>query len=142
MVMCARTSTVLWACLLLNLLAAAGAQQNVTRASDWQALSRLWTGLQPNTHGSILASWNLTETDPCLGSWGGVICTCDELPRQTLAAACRLLVNSSDPERRVLGLDLGPNTSAGQQKLSGTISTALGGLTDLMYLDLSSNELT
>ena len=131
--------------LLLLLLAAAQAQplaNATTLPADAAAVTSLLRGLTPY-EGSILASWGQTDPDPC-AAWAGVICSCDDLPTRAMASACQAAFNSSSGagQLRVLGLDLGPIANAGGQRLSGTIDSALGDLQELMYLDMSNNELT
>lgn len=129
-------------CILLLVLGqAADAQSaNATTAPvDAAALSSLLGGLAPQT-GSILATWQ-ADKDPCK-SWEGVICSCDGLPIRSLAAACAGTFNSSAGQLRVLGLDLGPMANRAGQKLEGPINPAIGNLQELLYLDLSNNELT
>lgn len=131
--------------LLTALMTAADAQAgpNATAPSDVAALAAFRAGLSPQ-QGSILANWGVSPpTDPCQSGWKGVICSCQDLPIRSLAAACDSAYNASAAQLyRVLGLDLGPVASAGGQKLQGTISPALGSLQELLFLDLSSNELT
>ena len=50
--------------------------------------------------------------------------------------------SSDGSVRRVLGLDLGPMITAGGKKLEGRLDPALGDLDQLIYLDLSVNDLT
>jgi hypothetical protein len=126
-------------------MAAVSGQTNnnsTTLPSDVAAITSLWNGLQPFEN-SILGNWTPDESDPCTGGWGGVICSCEDLPNRAVAAACQAAgtSNSTGP-RRVIGLDLGPVANVGGQKLTGSISPAIGSLQELLYLDLSNNELT
>lgn len=132
----------LWlACIVVLVLAAADAQPNITTLqSDVDAMTRIWESLRPYED-SILSNWQKTDSDPCAGGWAGVICSCDDLPSRALAASCQTASNSTG-EHRVLGLDLGPMASLGGQKLGGKIHAAVGQLHELIYLDLSNNELT
>lgn len=130
----------LLACSLLLALAPAARAQaaNTTAPSDAAALAQVLDALRPHAD-SILATWT-AGTDPC-ASWGGVICSCADLPIKSLASACASTFNTSAEQLRVLGLDLGPTANAAGQKLEGAIDTALGSLQELLYLDLSDNEL-
>jgi hypothetical protein len=138
-----RSTVFLVAFTSLLLVSSASAQlaPNATTApTDAAAVSKLLQGLAPQT-GSIIATWR-ASTDPC-SSWQGVICRCEDLPIRSMAAACaNSTFNSSAVQLRVLGLDLGPMANAGGQKLEGTIDPNIGDLQELLFLDLSNNELT
>jgi hypothetical protein len=139
----AKCNVLLWACLLLAVLAAADAQlagPNTTAPNDVAALTAFRAGLSPQQD-SILSTW--MSTDPCQDGWKGVICSCEDLPIRSLAAACVSTHNSSTAQlHRVLGLDLGSMANIGGQKLQGTISPMLGNVRELLFVDLSNNEFT
>lgn len=130
--------------LLISLLASAAAI-GTTAQPDVDALVGFMAAF-PRVGGTVLADWDVF-VDPCLGGWPGVICTCEDLPR-ALAASCRSSSSSSvnasteaASSLRVRGLELGPLMTADGQKLAGTISPAVGSLSELVYLDLSDNML-
>lgn len=115
---------------------------NSTAPADYDALLGFLAAVGP-VDGTLLAQWD--ATDPCLGGWPGVLCDCGQLPRAA-AAACSAATtanssSSSGDGLRVRGLDLGPLASAGAARLRGSISPLLGNLSELLYLDLSGNEL-
>lgn len=112
-------------------------QANSTLAADIDALVEFAYEFQP-VEGTLLATWG-SSSDPCNGDgWPGVLCQCSDLP--TIAAAgCS---DTPDPSGslRVKGLDL-HQMDSGMQQLQGPVPTALGSLDQLVYIDLSSNQL-
>lgn len=118
------------------------ASNTSTFPSDVSALISIWSGLSPYEE-SVLLTWAGPDQDPCSGAWSGVICRCEELPARAQAAACFGANHSNaTAQRRVLGLDLGPVVNAGGKRLTGRINSAIGDLHELVYLDLSQNQLT
>lgn len=144
----------LLAAVALHTAAHAQAPANSTNAavataqSDVTAIMSVWGSLSPYEEDSILQAWAGADPDPCVAGWPGVICRCGDLPNKGLAAACEDALaspsssTSSSTVLRVLGLDLGPITTAGSRKLEGRLDPALGNLDQLIYLDLSNNDLT
>jgi hypothetical protein len=142
-----------WALLVLVLMSllAPSAAVGGTAQQDVDALVGFMAGVE-RVDGTVLASWD-GLADPCLGSWPGVICTCEDLPRALAASCSSSSTNTSSSNStangtteaagtlRVRGLDLGPLTTADGAKLAGTIHPAAGSLTELVYLDLSDNML-
>jgi hypothetical protein len=136
--------------LLLHPAPAAAQTPASNSSSEAEVLLTFWQGLSARTQGSaILQDWeSRADQDPCADGWAGVICACDALPSRALAAACNSSMaasgggSGSAQPPRIVGLDLGPLTAGGGGKLRGSISGALGGLSHLMFLDLSDNELT
>jgi hypothetical protein len=122
-----------------------------TAQQDVDALVGLMAGIE-RVESTVLENWDGLE-DPCLGGWPGVICSCEALPRALAASCSGSSTNTSSSNStangtteaagtlRVRGLDLGPLTTADGAKLAGTIHTAVGSLTELVYLDLSDNML-
>jgi hypothetical protein len=146
-----RTSRWLLLVLLLVALQVPASAVGTTAQPDVDALVRFMSGFT-RVDGTVLATWDVF-VDPCAGGWSGVICTCEDLPR-ALAASCSSNITTSSSNSsstnsssdaagslRVRGLELGPLTTADGQKLAGTISPAVGSLTELVYLDLSDNML-
>ncbi|KIY96019.1 adenylate cyclase [Monoraphidium neglectum] len=112
------------------------AQPNTTLPADTVALLSFKASLADA--GAALPAWG-DGTDPCGAAWTGVICVCSQI-RSIAVTAC-IDDALTAPYTRVRALDLGSITT-GAQPLQGSISAGLGGLSELVLLDLSQNKLT
>lgn len=110
-------------------------QANSTSPADVTALVDFMAGLS-SIGDTQMVSWDV-YTDPCTGvGWPGVICHCSGLP-SVVQPGCS---DDTGGISRIRGIDLHLMSSS-MQRIEGTISPALGDLTQLVYLDLSQNHL-
>jgi hypothetical protein len=132
-----------WLLALALVLGAASAAPKVTLQGDVDALLALRRAIT-NLNSTVVSTWNLT-TDPCVGGWAGVACNCSQIATDQVPGCSKDYANSSN--FRVLKLDLGPVTrssggSPNSGKIQGAIPPELGSLSDMLFLDLSQNQLT
>lgn len=133
-------------CLALAVALAAtpsAALPNATHPSDVAALLALQRAIT-NLNGTVVSTWNVT-TDPCVGGWAGVYCNCSQIPADQVSGCSRTYTNAT--AYRVLKLDLGPVTrssggSPSSGKIQGVLPPELGGLSEMLFLDLSQNQLS
>lgn len=86
-----------------------------------------------------MSSWT-NATDPCDNEWAFVSCNCSSVYPPLSTAECSSV--AADPgNRRVLVLEVGSVVRTQGRQLGGSISDALGSLTELRTLDLHGNRL-
>ena len=124
-------------------LGGAGAAPKATDPQDVDALLALQRAVT-NINATVVSTWNLT-TDPCVGGWAGVGCNCSQIPTDQVSGCSKSYDNST--YYRVLKLDLGPVTrssggSPSSGKVQGVIPPELGSLSDILFMDLSQNQLS
>jgi len=80
-----------WGLLSIQPFWTSHAQPNGTLQSDYDALVMLMADISP-LDGTVLTLWDMT--DPCLGRWPGVFCSCNDLPR-VVKAGCNSSIDAS-----------------------------------------------